>query len=54
MAQKGIYLASTDTPFTAYRGTEQGQKRAADQLKSAWEKGVPSPSPPTWTTGTSG
>jgi imidazolonepropionase-like amidohydrolase len=41
MAQKGIYLASTDTPFTTYRGSEQGQKRAADQLRSAWEKGVP-------------
>lgn len=40
MAQKGIYLASTDTPFTPYRGTPEGQKRAADQLKSAWEKGV--------------
>ena len=41
MAQKGIYLASTDTPFTDYRGTAQGQQRAADQLKSAWQKGVP-------------
>jgi imidazolonepropionase-like amidohydrolase len=41
MAQKTIYLASTDTPFTAYRGSEQGQKRAADQLKSALQKGVP-------------
>jgi len=41
MAQKTIYLASTDTPFTPYRGTEQGQKRAADQLRSAWQKGVP-------------
>jgi imidazolonepropionase-like amidohydrolase len=41
MAQKGIYLASTDTPFTGYRGSEQGQQRAAAQLKSAWEKGVP-------------
>ncbi len=41
MAQKTIYLASTDTPMTPYRGTEQGQKRAADQLKSAWQKGVP-------------
>ena len=41
MAQKTIYLASTDTPFTPYRGTEQGQQRAADQLKSAWQKGVP-------------
>jgi imidazolonepropionase-like amidohydrolase len=41
MAQKKIYLASTDTPFTPYHGSAQGQKRAADQLKSAWEKGVP-------------
>jgi imidazolonepropionase-like amidohydrolase len=41
MAQKGIYLASTDTPFTPYRGSDQGQQRAAAQLKSAWEKGVP-------------
>jgi len=41
MAQKSIYLASTDTPFTPYRGSAQGQKRAADQLRSAWEKGVP-------------
>jgi imidazolonepropionase-like amidohydrolase len=41
MAQKRIYLASTDTPFTDYRGSEQGQQHAADQLKSAWQKGVP-------------
>jgi len=41
MAQKTIYLASTDTPFTVYRGSDQGQKRAASQLRSAWEKGVP-------------
>jgi imidazolonepropionase-like amidohydrolase len=41
MAAKKIYLASTDTPFTTYRGSEQGQKHAADQLHSAWEKGVP-------------
>jgi imidazolonepropionase-like amidohydrolase len=40
MAQKGIYLASTDTPFTPYRGSAEGQKRAADQLRSAWQKGV--------------
>jgi imidazolonepropionase-like amidohydrolase len=40
MAKKGIYLASTDTPFTPYRGSEQGEKRAADQLRSAWQKGV--------------
>ncbi len=41
MAQKGIYLASTDTPFTDYRGSDQGLQRAAAQLRSAWEKGVP-------------
>ena len=41
MAKKGIYLASTDTPFTPYRGSVEGQKRAAAQLRSAWEKGVP-------------
>ena len=41
MAQKGIYLASTDTPFTPYRGSEQAQKRTADQLRDAWQKGVP-------------
>jgi imidazolonepropionase-like amidohydrolase len=40
MAKKGIYLASTDTPFTPYRGSEQGQAHAVRQLKSAWEKGV--------------
>lgn len=41
MAAKGIYLASTDTPFTGYRGSAEGQKHAADQLKSAYDKGVP-------------
>jgi len=40
MAKKGMYLASTDTPFTAYRGSAEAQKRAADQLRSAWQKGV--------------
>jgi imidazolonepropionase-like amidohydrolase len=40
MAQKGIYLASTDTPFTDYRGSEQGGPRAAANRKDAWEKGV--------------
>ncbi len=40
MAQKGIFLASTDTPFTDYRGSEQGEKHAADELHSAWQKGV--------------
>jgi imidazolonepropionase-like amidohydrolase len=41
MAQKSIYLASTDTPFTNYRGSDQGQQHAADELKDAWQKGVP-------------
>jgi len=41
MAQKKIYLASTDTPFTNYRGSAQGQQHAAEELKDAWEKGVP-------------
>jgi imidazolonepropionase-like amidohydrolase len=41
MAAKTIYLASTDTPFTNYRGSEDGQRRAAAQLKSAYDKGVP-------------
>jgi imidazolonepropionase-like amidohydrolase len=41
MAQKTIYLASTDTPFTPYRGSEQGQKHAVAQLRSALQKGVP-------------
>jgi imidazolonepropionase-like amidohydrolase len=40
MAKKGMFLASTDTPFTAYRGSAEGQQRAAAQLRSAWEKGV--------------
>jgi imidazolonepropionase-like amidohydrolase len=40
MAQKGIFLASTDTPFTDYRGSDQGEKHAAEQLHSAWQKGV--------------
>jgi imidazolonepropionase-like amidohydrolase len=41
MAEKGIYLAGTDTPFTAYRGTEAAFKRAVDNLRDAWEKKVP-------------
>jgi imidazolonepropionase-like amidohydrolase len=41
MARKGIFLAGTDTPFTAYRGSEAAFKRAAANLKDAWEKKVP-------------
>jgi imidazolonepropionase-like amidohydrolase len=41
MAQKGIFLAGTDTPFTAYRGTEAAFAAAIAQLKSAWQNKVP-------------
>jgi imidazolonepropionase-like amidohydrolase len=40
MAQKGIFLASTDTPFTPYHGTKEEMDRNAAQLKSAWRQGV--------------
>ncbi len=40
MAKKGMYLASTDTPFTTYRGSPEGQTRAASQLRDAWQQGV--------------
>jgi len=41
MAEKGIFLASTDTPFKPYRGTEQGFKQTVANLRDAWEKKVP-------------
>ena len=40
MAQKGIFLASTDTPFTPYHGTKEDGEKNAAQLKSAWRHGV--------------
>lgn len=40
MAQKGIFLASTDTPFTPYHGTKEGMEKNAAQLRSAWKNGV--------------
>ncbi len=40
MAQKKIYLASTDTPFTRYRGSAAEEKETASVLRSAWQKGV--------------
>ena len=40
MAQKGIYLASTDTPFTPYHGTKEEMEKNAAQLKGAWRQGV--------------
>jgi imidazolonepropionase-like amidohydrolase len=41
MAQKGIYLAGTDTPFTSYRGSEGAFKRTVANLKDAYDKKVP-------------
>jgi imidazolonepropionase-like amidohydrolase len=41
MAEKGIFLAGTDTPFTPYRGSENAFKRTVGNLRDAWEKKVP-------------
>ncbi len=41
MAEKGIFLNGTDTPFTNYRGSEAAFKQAVDSLHDAWEKKVP-------------
>lgn len=41
MAEKGIFLAGTDTPFTKYRGSETAFKQTATKLRDAWEKKVP-------------
>ncbi len=41
MAEKGIFLAGTDTPLTKYRGTEAGFKVIVEKLHDAWEKKVP-------------
>jgi len=41
MAEKGIFLAGTDTPFMPYRGSETAFKRTVANLRSAWEKKVP-------------
>lgn len=40
MAEKGIFLAGTDTPFTIYRGSEDAFKQTVAKLKSAYEAGV--------------
>ncbi len=40
MAQKGIYLASTDTPLTDYSETKEGFETNVAKLKSAWRNGV--------------
>lgn len=41
MAEKRIFLAGTDTPFTKYRGTEAAFKVTVAKLRDAWEKKVP-------------
>jgi len=41
MAEKGIFLAGTDTPFTKYRGSEAAFKVTVGKLRDAWEKKVP-------------
>lgn len=41
MAEKGIFRAGTDTPFTKYRGSEVAFKQTVANLRDAWEKKVP-------------
>jgi imidazolonepropionase-like amidohydrolase len=41
MAEKGIFRAGTDTPFTKYRGSEVAFKQTVAKLRDAWEKKVP-------------
>ncbi len=41
MAQKGIFLAGTDTPFTPYRGSETAFKTTVEKLRSAYDNKVP-------------
>jgi imidazolonepropionase-like amidohydrolase len=41
MAEKGIFRAGTDTPFTKYRGSEAAFKQTVTKLRDAWEKKVP-------------
>ena len=41
MAEKGIFLAGTDTPYTIYRGSAERFESTVAKLKSAHEHGVP-------------
>jgi imidazolonepropionase-like amidohydrolase len=41
MAEKGIFRAGTDTPFTNYRGSEAAFKQTVAKLRDAWERKVP-------------
>jgi len=40
-AQKGIFIAGTDTPFTPYRGSKEAFERTVAQLRSAYDAGAP-------------
>ena len=41
MAQKGIFLAGTDTPYAAYRGSPEAFKTTVAKLRSAYDLKVP-------------
>lgn len=41
MAEKGIFLAGTDTPYTIYHSSEAAFRRTVALLRGAWEKKVP-------------
>ncbi|HEY8227789.1 MAG TPA: amidohydrolase family protein [Pyrinomonadaceae bacterium] len=41
MAEKGIFRAGTDTPFTKYRGSDAAFRQTVTKLHDAWEKKVP-------------
>ena len=40
MAEKGIWRAGTETPFTSYRGSQRGFERTVAGLRNAYENGV--------------
>jgi imidazolonepropionase-like amidohydrolase len=41
MAQKGIWRAGTETPFTSYRGSQQAFDRTVEGMKNAFANHVP-------------
>lgn len=40
MAEKGIWRAGTETPYTEYRGSEAAFRQTVERLRNAWENGV--------------
>jgi len=40
MAEKGIFLAGTDTPFTPYHGSQEAFDDTVKRLRSAWQSKV--------------